>query len=123
MRPNEDHAEIARAHGHGKMIEVEAYPQIAPTGRLVAEKGSSKPLFEAVGPVALRTKVWLDPIRGFVAVRQENDFVDAPREVARSTNTATFAKRRAASVPNDPLEERAKAWYASNRRRGRPLPD
>jgi hypothetical protein len=83
VRPNEDHAEIARAYGQDKLIEVVAYPEIAPTGRFVTEKGSSKRLFEADGPVGLRTKVWVDPTHGFVAVRKRNDFEDAPLEVAR----------------------------------------
>jgi hypothetical protein len=90
VRPNEDHAEIARAYGQNKMIEVMAYPQIAPTGRSVTEKGSPKRLFEADGPVALRTKVWLDPTHGFAAVRKQNDFVDAPFEVARVYESSDF---------------------------------
>jgi hypothetical protein len=90
VRPDQDHTEIARVYGQDKMIEVVAYPQIAPTGRFVTEKGSSKRLFEADGPVALRTKVWLDPMHGFVAVRKQNDFVDAPFEVARVYESSDF---------------------------------
>jgi hypothetical protein len=90
VRPDQDHAEIARAYGQDKLIEVVAYPQIAPTGRFVTEKESTKRLFEADGPVALRTKVWLDPMHGFVAVRKKNDFVDAPFEVARIYESSDF---------------------------------
>jgi hypothetical protein len=90
VRPDQDHAEIARAYGQGKMIEIEAYPQIAPTGRFTVEKGSTKTLFEADGPVGLRRKVWLDPTHGFVAVRYKSDFVDAPFEVARVSEFSDF---------------------------------
>jgi hypothetical protein len=90
VRPDQDHAEIARAYGKDMMIEVQAYPEIAPTGLFTVERESRRTLFEADGPVALRTKVWLDPTRGFVAVRYKSDFVDAPFEIARVSEFSDF---------------------------------
>jgi hypothetical protein len=86
------------------MIEVQAYPEIGPTGRFTVERESRKTLFEADGPVALRTKVWLDPTHGFVAIRKENDFVDAPFEVARVSEFSEFRR-----TPRG-------VWYPSTRR-------
>jgi hypothetical protein len=104
VRPDQDRGEIARVYGQEKMIEDVAYPEIAPTGRFVTEKGTSKRLFEVDGPVGLPMKLWLDPMHGFVAVRKRSDFVDAPLEVARINEMSDFRQ-----TPRG-------VWYPTTRR-------